>query len=415
LERDTILIVDDEFLNRQLLSVTLKDAGYHTLTADNGQQALDILNTCIPDTILLDLLMPEMDGFDVLKHLKADKRFMHIPVIVVSAADEIKDVVTCIEMGAEDHLSKPFEPILLHARVKSSLNKNRLLMNERELSKNRISMAVETGRAQQTAMILHNIGNGCTPITSSIKRVETFCEADTDELFKKCWDELNTHYSKNDKTLVPDKRIGQIFSYLGELIHSTIKNHDGIRQQCKKVEKSLDYIADILTLQQNYSESGKSKKEKLVINRLIDDAVHMQTKAFEDGGIRVIKDFNLKTPKILVSKGKLMQVVMNLIKNSIEALKPELPVPQDKTITLTTDFNEEGVVLKFQDNGDGILAENFEKIFDFGFSTKGASGFGLYFSHEFLESCGAGINIKSTGPSQGTIVTIVFPSSLIVS
>jgi DNA-binding response OmpR family regulator len=121
-----ILIVDDNESNRDMLSRRLQHQGYDVCIADSGHRALTLLGTQAVDLILLDVMMPEMDGHDVLKELKADSRWRDIPVIMISALDEIGSVVRCIERGAEDYLPKPFDPVLLRARIGACLEKKRL-------------------------------------------------------------------------------------------------------------------------------------------------------------------------------------------------------------------------------------------------------------------------------------------------
>jgi len=116
-----ILVVDDEALPRMLLSTSLRESGYEVLEAEGGAAALERLRAEAVDVILLDLVMPDVDGFHVLKQMKAEERLAGIPVVVVSASDDMDSVVRSIEMGAIDHLSKPFDPVLLHARVRSAL------------------------------------------------------------------------------------------------------------------------------------------------------------------------------------------------------------------------------------------------------------------------------------------------------
>ena len=124
-DKDTILIVDDNETNRDLLSRQVKAQGYQAVTAANGQQAMEMIKTGVSDLILLDIMMPEIDGYQVLQWIR-DTSWRHIPVIVISALDEIDSVVKCIEMGAEDYLSKPFNPTLLKARVGACLEQKRL-------------------------------------------------------------------------------------------------------------------------------------------------------------------------------------------------------------------------------------------------------------------------------------------------
>lgn len=127
LEDARILVVDDNEDNRFTLVRRLQRIGYKKLeTAVNGQNALTMLQTDPFDLVLLDIMMPEMDGYEVLERLKKDLQLRHIPVIMISAADQLESIVRCIELGAEDFLPKPFNATLLRARVSSSLEKKGL-------------------------------------------------------------------------------------------------------------------------------------------------------------------------------------------------------------------------------------------------------------------------------------------------
>jgi len=121
-----LLVIDDNQGNRDMLSRRLRRQGYSVSTAVSGQQALELLKTELVDLILLDVMMPEMDGYDLLKELKTSKIWRDIPVIMISALGEIESVVRCIEQGAEDYLTKPFDPVLLRARIGACLEKKRL-------------------------------------------------------------------------------------------------------------------------------------------------------------------------------------------------------------------------------------------------------------------------------------------------
>jgi sigma-B regulation protein RsbU (phosphoserine phosphatase) len=121
-----ILIVDDEPFNVDYLEQELEESDCTIISAVNGQEALEIVRSESPDLILLDIMMPVMDGFEVLSRLKADPTTRDIPVIVISANNDLRSVVKGIQLGAEDYLPKPFEPTLLHARINSGLEKKRL-------------------------------------------------------------------------------------------------------------------------------------------------------------------------------------------------------------------------------------------------------------------------------------------------
>ena len=125
-EDGRVLVVDDDPVNRAILVGSLEAQGYGAGMAADGREALRMLRTGGFDVVLLDLVMPVMDGFEVLRTMKSDERLRSIPVIVVSALEEMESVVRCIEMGAADYLAKPFDPILLRARLRASLASKRL-------------------------------------------------------------------------------------------------------------------------------------------------------------------------------------------------------------------------------------------------------------------------------------------------
>lgn len=129
-DRALILVVDDNDINRDLLARRLENAGHTVIEAENGRIALDLLTTHCIDIILLDIMMPVLSGFEMLPILKADPNLKHIPVIIISAADDIASVVRGIELGAEDYLPRPYNLPLLNARINASLGRKRLYDKE---------------------------------------------------------------------------------------------------------------------------------------------------------------------------------------------------------------------------------------------------------------------------------------------
>jgi len=130
----TILIVDDDPLNRRLLAKSLETDGHRTTQFDNGFAALAALKEDEPDLVLLDIEMPGLDGIEVLERIKADDALRHIPVIMISGVEDTASIVRCIEAGAEDFLPKPFDPVILRARIGSGLNRKRV----RDLEQDRV-------------------------------------------------------------------------------------------------------------------------------------------------------------------------------------------------------------------------------------------------------------------------------------
>jgi serine phosphatase RsbU (regulator of sigma subunit) len=151
-ERARLLVVDDVEANRDLLSRRLMQLGHHVSLARDGREALQKLGGEEFDLVLLDIMMPEVDGYRVLQELQADPARRHIPVIMISAVDELASVVRCIEMGATDYLSKPFNTVLLKARVQSTLEKKRLRDRERLYARS-LERELEIGREIQAGFL----------------------------------------------------------------------------------------------------------------------------------------------------------------------------------------------------------------------------------------------------------------------
>jgi adenylate cyclase len=122
----SVLVVDDDPVTRLMLTGSLERHGHHVRAAEDGSKALALMRTESFDVVLLDVLMPQMDGYGVLEQLKGDPDLRHIPVVMVTSVDDIESAVRCIELGADDYLSKPIDPVLLTARVNAGLTKKRL-------------------------------------------------------------------------------------------------------------------------------------------------------------------------------------------------------------------------------------------------------------------------------------------------
>jgi len=207
---DRVLIVDDNEVNRDLLVRRLKRQGYDVLVASNGFEALELMRSTALDLVLLDIMMPQMNGYQVLETLKADPALRYIPVIMISAVNDIESIVRCIELGAEDYLSKPFNPVLLRARINACLEKKRLRDQEQAYLK---KLAAEQEKSEQ---LLLNILPA--PIAARLKQGESTIAdsfADVTVLFA---DIVN--FTKLSANLSPSELVeilNQIFSAFDEL------------------------------------------------------------------------------------------------------------------------------------------------------------------------------------------------------
>jgi phosphoserine phosphatase RsbU/P len=148
----TILVVDDNEMNRDLLSRRLRRDGHTVVIAEHGRAALDELARAPYDLVLLDIMMPELTGYEVLEIMKNDAALQHIPVVMITAATEEDSIVRCLLLGADDHLPKPFNPAILRARVASSLAKKRLHDGEQRYAQS-LARELEIGREIQLGFL----------------------------------------------------------------------------------------------------------------------------------------------------------------------------------------------------------------------------------------------------------------------
>ena len=177
-----LLVVDDNRVNRLLLGRALEQLGHTVTFAENGREALATLAKRPVDLVLLDIEMPEMDGYQVLAALAADPRLRDLPVVMMSSVEEVDSVARCIEMGAEDYLFKPVNPVLLRARVGASLEKKRLRDQQRELfrkfataevAEELLATGVTLGGKQVEASVMFSDIRGFTRITETLSPAET--------------------------------------------------------------------------------------------------------------------------------------------------------------------------------------------------------------------------------------------------
>src|SRR5690349_6457053 len=186
-----LLVTDDNKVNRLLLSRTLELQGHRVATAENGRVGLERLRREAFDLLLLDMEMPEMDGFQVLEHLVGDAQLRDLPVIVTSSLEGVANVVRCIELGADDYLHKPVNAVLLKARIGASLEKKRLRDQQKELVR-RFATSEVAQDLQQSGFALQGRHVHATVMFCDIRGFTSIVESQPPE---ETIELLNTYYT----------------------------------------------------------------------------------------------------------------------------------------------------------------------------------------------------------------------------
>jgi len=249
-----LLVVDDNRVNRMLLTRGLEQQGHQVACAENGRIALDMMQAGDYDLVLLDIEMPEMDGFQVLERLSADVRLRDLPVVVTSSLEDMAGVVRCIELGAEDYLHKPINGVLLKARVDASLEKKRLRDMQKEMVR-RFATSEVAQDLQQSGFALGGRRVQGTVLFADIRGFTTLVESTPPE---ETIELLNTWYA---------------------LMFEAINNHGGVVNQmigdglmcifgaplpvddhaAQAVHAALDMVAMLQVLNSERAAAGKSQ------------------------------------------------------------------------------------------------------------------------------------------------------------
>jgi two-component system, sensor histidine kinase and response regulator len=361
-----LLVVDDDASNRDVLSRRLTKQGHQVRTACSGRDALVLMHETDFDLVLLDIMMPDMDGYEVLGRIKTDDRLHHIPVIMISALSEVQSVVRCIEAGAEDYLAKPFDPTLLKARIGACLEKKRGRDRETvlfaQLQKNYKRLEeVEKLRDDMRNMIVHDLR---TPLTSVIVGVEML--------------EKNGDLNETQRQMM------------------TIAASGG--------KTLLGMINDLLDIEKMESGATQLQYTELSAAALVSEAVDQIASLAENSKTSLLIDIGPELPRFGGDDKKLSRTLVNLIGNAIKFTRAG-------TVTITVSQDGESIRFAVRDTGDGIPSESFERIFEkFGQldSRRVGTGLGLAFCKLAVEAHGGRIHVESK-PGAGSTFSFTIP------
>lgn len=375
--KGTILVVDDDMITRILLATNLEEEGYSVEMAEDGRQAMAMIQTQAFDVVLLDIIMPEAYGFEVLAWMKSHEKLRHLPVIVVSALDDMESVTRLIEMGATDFLQKPFDPALLRVRLNASLSGKRLRDLELEMARHR-------SVAQMVAGVAHEINTSLGIINTAANIIKQRLTSETVAALAK---EL------------PAGTVVEDLVEASDLIERNIGRAHKLVQDFKKV--SVNQMTDV--------------KEQMNLANVLAETVHLFQVSARQSQMEVTINNTLpaQAGEWFGYLGSLSQVMLNLLTNAQRYAYPD-GVGGKVEITIAEEHNgsEAGYRLIVRDFGKGIPPENLPRVFDPFFTTgrgKGGSGLGLTIVYNTVTAHLKGTITIDSVVDQGTTITLTFP------
>jgi signal transduction histidine kinase len=355
-DKVSILIVDDQPSVRDVLKGFLLQETYELAFAANGQEALAVFETVQPDLVLLDVMMPGMDGFEVCQQIKSVKAWHHIPIILVTALDSKEDMAHGLDSGADDFLSKPINPIELRARVRS------LLRIKRQFDELQATMQL---REDLAAMIVHDMRGSITPILGRA--------------------ELMLLRSKN-------------------LSPAQIEDLNSIRENSYSLNTFLN---DILMLAKMEQGALMIHRSSVNINHLVQQATDHHALMVRSRNIELTTDLPPTGRELSLDANLFRRLLDNLISNALKFS------PGESTVTIRVAYPEHEAQLRLQviDEGPGVplayrhsIFERF-KIVELKHKNISQVGLGLTFCKLVAEAHGGRIYVSDNEPT-GAVFTV---------
>jgi signal transduction histidine kinase len=344
-----ILVVDDNADNVELLTKRLKATGYRTCEAYDGEQALVRVAEEEPDLVILDVMMPKLDGFEVCRRLKVDERTRTIPVIMLTAKREVPDKIRGLDTGADDYVTKPFNPQELMARVRS-------LLNLRTLHEKRVTEEKLGALGQMAEGVAHEVRNPMVTIGGFARR-----------------------------------------------IRDRLPESDPLREYAEHIIKEVERLETMVEEIVRFKALMISPYEPVDLQTVVDEALGERSKSLPAGNIRVVRRFSPGLPVIQGDRGNLLLAVANLVQNALEAME------NGGTLTVTLEPEGERVLLEVADTGCGIARSELPNVFDPFYTSKmTGAGMGLTMVHRIVTRHGGEVDLASQ-PGVGTTVTVRLP------
>ncbi|BAZ66830.1 MAG: hybrid sensor histidine kinase/response regulator [Pelatocladus maniniholoensis HA4357-MV3] len=415
-----ILVVDDTPDNLRLLSAMLTAQGYEVRKALSGKMALTACQMVLPDVILLDINMPEIDGYEVCRQLKTNDRTCRIPVIFISALDDVLDKVKAFDVGGVDYITKPFHGVEVVLRIENQLklcllqnklhDKNILLQKALDdLQTSEVQMIQQEKMAalgQLVAGIAHEVNNPISFIYGNLEHVSQYVQ-----------DLINLIEAYQQEYPSPTLKIQEIVKQMD--LNFLINDQQNLMDA---MYRGAERIRSIVEALQNFSRLDEAQMKRVNIHEGIDSTIvmlqHRLNKTTNRPAIRILKKYS-DLPLVACYVSEINQVFMHLLNNAIDALdessvNSQVSIAKDKgEIHIRTMLtNSDTVNIYIADNGPGISESVRSRMFDPFFTTKPpgkGSGLGLAISYQIVVQKHQGKLTCNSLPGQGAEFIIEIP------
>ncbi len=449
----TVLVAEDAMIPRLALARGVEHEGHRVVQAADGREALDVLRREHVDMVLLDLVMPELDGFEVLEVLRADPELRDIPVLVISATEATDDVARAIAMGAIDCLPKPFEPALLRVRLRTALEQTRLRRLEQDYLRQELALRQQERLAtlgRLSAGLGHELNNPAAAALSTARQLRRALEG-VDEVLPRVLADAAGAALVDAVAAVLDGAGADVPDAVhdrAEVIEDLLAGHGAaepwdaadelasagldapdiqrvlaagvavplavqwlrlrvrVRRAVEHITDSVARMADLTSALRGYSYLDRAPQQDVDVRRGLDDTLTILAHKLP-ATVAVVRDYAPDLPTVHAYGGQLNQVWTNLIDNAIDA------VGGHGTVTVRARPAEGGVLVEIADDGPGIPPDLTGRVFDPFVTTKPpgqGTGLGLNISHQIVTDVHGGRLTVRSEPGH-TVFTVWVPAT----
>ncbi|NEO87162.1 MAG: hybrid sensor histidine kinase/response regulator [Spirulina sp. SIO3F2] len=436
-DRSQVAIIDDQPANLRLLMNVLESHNYDVRAFPKGTLALEGMKYALPDLILLDIQMPEMNGYQVCEHLKSNPETQDIPVLFISALDEAFDKVQAFEKGGVDYITKPFQAEEVLARVATHLNLSRLT---RQLSNTNVAqaeqLATQNQQLQNTVQLLESSIQEVQQTQTQLVQQEKM--AALGGLVAGIAHEINNPLNFIIGNLQPAQDYvqdllnlidlyQQTFPTPGEEIEAESDSMDlgFIRQDLPKLLQSMkigaERIRNISRSLRIFGRGDSDTATQFDLHEVIESTIlilkHRLKPSDHRSEIKIQTQYDSQLPEIEGFPGEFSQVVMNILANAIDAIDEKCESPgllteqayRPQIRVITSLVAQKIATIKIQDNAGGMPPEVESRIFESGFTTKGmgkGTGLGMAIAQQLITEKHNGLLTCHSVIGEGTTFTI---------